>query len=154
MVEDSGQAEAAQTVPLLEERLAVERRVVETGRVRVRLSTATKDAMVRETLRGERVEVDRVPVGREVTEAPVVREEENGTVLVVPVLEEVLVVERRLVLKEELRIRRVSTTEIIEQTVALRQQAATVERLLTAVPQDGSDPETRRRDVGDDGDDR
>jgi uncharacterized protein (TIGR02271 family) len=154
MVEDSGQAEAAQTVPLPEERLAVGRRVVETGRVRVRLSTATEDAVVRETLRGERVEVERLPVGRAVTAAPAVREEDNGAVLVVPVLEEVLVVERRLVLKEELRIRRVATAETIEQTVALRRQAATVERLPTAVPQDGPDPETRRHDVGDDGDDR
>jgi uncharacterized protein (TIGR02271 family) len=154
VVEDSGQAEAAQTVPLPEERLAVGRRVVETGRVRVRPSTATEDAVVRETLRGERVEVERLPVGRAVTAAPAVREEDNGAVLVVPVLEEVLVVERRLVLKEELRIRRVATAETIEQTVALRRQAATVERLPTAVPQDGSDPETRRRNVGDDGDDR
>ena len=145
MVEDSGQAEPAQTVPLPEERLAVGRRVVETGRVRVSLSTATEDAVVRETLRGERVEVERLPVGRSVTAAPAVREEDNGAVLVVPVLEEVLVVERRLVLKEELRIRRVATAETIEQTVALRRQAATVER-LPAVPQDGPDPDTRRHD--------
>ena len=147
---DSGHTETietgtARTIPLLKERLVVGRRVVETGRVRVHLSTATEDAVVRETLRSERVEVERVPVGREVAAAPAAREEEDGAVLVVPVVEEVLVTERRLVLKEEPRIRRVSTDRISEETVPLRRQTARVER-LPARP--GADPQPNGRHDG------
>ena len=145
---DSVDSEATQIIPLLEERLIVERREVETGRVRVHLTTTTEDAAVREVLREECVEVERVPVGREVATAPAVREEEDGAVLVVPVLEEVLVVERRLVLKEELRIRRVSTSRTSEQTVPLRRQTATVER-VPAQSDDEPEPHARPHGAGD-----
>jgi uncharacterized protein (TIGR02271 family) len=128
-VADDGEADTGKTIPLAEERLAIARRLIETGRVRVHLSTATEDALVRETLRGERMEVERVALGHEVASAPAVREEEDGAVLVVPVLEEILVVERRLVLKEELRIRRIATNETVEETIPLRRQVASVERL-------------------------
>ena len=50
-------------------------------------------------------------------------------VTVVPVLEEVLVVEKRLVLKEELHIRRRIETEAVEVPVTLRKQRAVIERL-------------------------
>ena len=131
------QAGAALTVPLLQERLLVGRRVVETGRIHI--STATEDAAVREALRAERV-----PVGREVAAAPATREE-GGAVLVIPLVEEVPVPERRLVLKEELRVRCASTDSIGERTVPLRRQTAAVER-LPARP--GADPRPNGRHDG------
>lgn len=118
-------------LPLLEEALRVGKRRVETGRVRVSVATDTEERLVRETLRTERAEVERVAVGRELADgegAPAIRQEEDGTV-VVPVLEEVLVVERRLVLREEIRLRLVAVDETVEQPVTLRRQRAEVERL-------------------------
>lgn len=142
---DDVKADTEVVIPLAEERLAIVRRVVETGRVRVHLSTATEDALVQETLRGERMEVERVALGHEVASAPTVREEEDGAVLVVPVLEEILVVERRLVLKEELRIRRIATTETVEETIPLRRQRASVER-LSGDPQGSTEAQVRPND--------
>ena len=49
--------------------------------------------------------------------------------MIIPILEEVLVVEKRLVLKEELHIRRSVTREDIEVPITLRKQRAMVERL-------------------------
>ncbi len=118
-------------LPLVEEALRVGKRRVETARVRVSVSTETEERLLRETLRTERAEVERVAVGRELAEgeqAPTARREEDGT-LVVPVLEEVLVVERRLVLREEIRLRLVAAEEAVEQPVTLRRQRAVVERL-------------------------
>jgi stress response protein YsnF len=57
---------------------------------------------------------------------PPVREE--GDTTVISIVEEVLVVERRLVLKEEIRLRRVRTTERHRETVTLREQQAVIER--------------------------
>ncbi len=137
----------AQVIPMLREYLTLGHREVETGRVRVHLATTTEDRTVRAPLRHQRAEVERVAIGREVAEAPGIREEEDGAVIVVPVLEEVLVTRRRIILKEEIRIRRVTTTEIVETTAALHSQVATVERLPAATP----DPESRRpRGDGDD----
>jgi uncharacterized protein (TIGR02271 family) len=118
-------------LPLLEEALRVGKRRVETGRVRVSVNTEIAEQVVRETLRSERAEVERVPVGRELADgepAPALRQEQDGTV-VLPVLEEVLVVERRLVLREEIRIRLVAVDETVEQPVTVRRQRASVERL-------------------------
>jgi stress response protein YsnF len=68
-----------------------------------------------------------VPINREIDHAPEVRTE-NG-VTIVPVVEEVLVVEKRLVLKEELHIRRQSRTETVEVPVEVRKHRVEIERL-------------------------
>jgi stress response protein YsnF len=47
---------------------------------------------------------------------------------VIPVVEEVLVVERRLVLKEEIHLRRVRTTTRHRETVTLRDEQVVIER--------------------------
>jgi stress response protein YsnF len=75
----------------------------------------------------EIVEVTRVPIDRMVETAPEIRTE--GDVTILPVVEEVLVVEKRLVLKEEVHIRRRVTTETAEVPVTLRKQRVEVERI-------------------------
>jgi len=114
-------------ISVIAERLRIGKRVVEGEGVRVRVVTDEEAAPANVTLRSERIEVERVPVGRMVESAPPVREE-NG-VTIIPVMEEVVVTETRLVLKEELHIRRVAETREHQQTVLLRRQRAEVERL-------------------------
>lgn len=129
-----------ETLPIIEETARIDKRVVETGRVRVRTRTETMEEMLRETLRSDMVGVTRVPIDRVIAEgeaAPVTRME-NG-VTVIPVLEEVLVVEKRLVLKEEVHIRQTTSGEAVEVPVTLRRQHAVVERVsaderVTEVP--------------------
>ena len=72
------------------------------------------------------VEVTRVVLDQPVDFAPTIRTE--GDVTIIPVLEEILVVEKRLMLKEEIHIRRISRSEEVETTVPLRRQRAVVER--------------------------
>jgi stress response protein YsnF len=79
-------------------------------------------------------------VDRVVSEAPAVRTE--GDVTIVPVLEEVLFVEKRLVLKEELHIRRTATTETVEVPVTLRRQRAVIERVDA-----GASPDTNEENI-------
>ena len=117
-------------IPLAEETVTVSKREVETGRVQVALTTEMQTVIARETLRGRRVEVERVPVGRTLAEgeAPPQSREEGDT-LVVPVFEEVAVVVKRLVLREEVRLRFVPTETPFEETVDVRRQHPTVERV-------------------------
>jgi stress response protein YsnF len=112
-------------VPLHEEDISVEKRRVERD-VRVRVHTVHHDHLIDEALTRERVEVERVAVDRPIDAVPPVREE--GDTTVISVVEEVLVLERRLVLKEEIRLRRVRTTEQHRETVMLREQQAVIER--------------------------
>src|ERR1700712_5693363 len=112
-------------IPLHVEDVSVERRKVERD-VRVHVHTISHDHLVDEALAHESVEIERVAIGRPVDEIPPVREE--GDTTVISIVEEVLVVERRLVLKEEIRLRRVRTIEQHRETVTLREQQAVIER--------------------------
>ena len=114
-------------VRLAEETASVRTQEVVTGRVRVRTVTDTVEELARADVQHEAVEVTRVPVDRIVDAPPEIRTE-NG-VTIVPVLEEVLVVEKRLVLKEELHIRRKLESKPVEVPVTLRKQRTEVERL-------------------------
>ena len=113
-------------IPLVEEGLTVTKTRVNTGRVDVRTLTDTFEQKVEAALQRDATSVTRVPVGREVDVAPQIRTE--GDLTIVPVLEEILVVEKRLFLKEEIHIRRTSETEHVESHVTLRRQRAVVER--------------------------
>ena len=116
-------------IPLAEETIAVSKREVETGRVHVALTTETETVVAREVLRGRRVEVERVPVNRTLAEGePPPQSREEGDTLVVPVIEEVAVVVKRLVVREEVRLRFVPTEVPFKEEVAVRRQRATVDR--------------------------
>ncbi len=117
---------AEQSLALYAEKLEVSRRRVETTLVRATRVTRSREQLVEEELSHERVEVERVPIGRTVDSVPPVRQEGDTTIL--SVVEEVVVVERRLVLKEEVHVRRIKTTEHHRETVTLREQEATVTR--------------------------
>ena len=77
-------------------------------------------------LTSERVEIETIPMNLQIDAVPEVRQE--GDTTIVPVVEERLVVKRQLLLKEEVRIRRVRSTERHQQTVKLRYQEAVVTR--------------------------
>lgn len=117
------------TVPIVEEEIRLHTREVVTGRIRVTLATDTIDEIVRQELKGERVEVERRPMDQLIepgAEPPQTRVE--GNVTVIPILEEILIVEKRLRIKEEVRIIRHTETEVAEIPVALRKSRAIVSR--------------------------
>lgn len=125
--EEARQDSPETVVPLLSEEISVSKRVVPKGRVQVSRTTRQHEELVDELLTRERAEVERVPIDRPIDAMPEVREE--GDTTVIPIVEEVLVVERRLVLKEEVRIRKVRETERHQESVTLRRQEAAVSRV-------------------------
>ncbi len=110
------------------------RQVVRT--VRVRRETHSRDTVVEETLNRTGFVIERVPVGAFVDAVPAVREE--GDVTILPVIEEVLVTTRRLRLVEEVRIRRVHSTDAHVETVTLREQHVVVTRSDPVIHEVGS----------------
>lgn len=139
MRQDSGNAppSAEDTrIPLAEETLHVGKRELETSRLRVSLTTETVSETIQQTLLTRSAAVERVAVGREVSAAPQIRQE--GDVLVIPVVEEILVIEKRLFLKEEIRIRMTATQEGVDLPVERRVQRAMVERLPGEGPAEGA----------------
>lgn len=123
---DRDAAAEAGPIEVVAERVVVETRVAAGDVVRVRLETEHVETTAAVDLARERVEVRRVSIGREVAEAPQIRVE--GDVTIIPVLEEVVVVETRLRLVEEIHVRRIRTLDHVETPVTSRRQRAIVER--------------------------
>ena len=106
-----------QTMPLREEELIAHKTMREVGVVRAHKKVEEFPGRLEVDALREEVAVDHVPVGREVSERK--RPWQGGDDVVVPVYEEQMVLVKRLVLKEELHIHRVSTTErrVVEDTL-------------------------------------
>jgi uncharacterized protein (TIGR02271 family) len=115
---------------LFAEELIVGKEAVETGRVRVSKQTHTREVAIDEDLVKESAEIETIPIGRQIFEMPSIRHE--GETTIVPIVEEILHTERRLILKEEVRITRRRTTEQFHDRVMLRQQEAVVTRVPSA----------------------
>jgi uncharacterized protein (TIGR02271 family) len=118
---------ASAVIPVVAEELHVGRQAVETGRVRVTKVVHEDQETVDQPVTAEEVVVERVPVNQYVEVAPAARQ--DGDTLVLPVLEEVLVVERKLLLKEEVRITTRRTESRQPQTVTLRREEVKIERI-------------------------
>lgn len=113
-------------IPVISERLKVGTREVETGGVRLTKTVREDREVIDEPLVHDEVEVERVAVNRPI-DAPEESRYEGDT-LVIPVMEEVLHVEKRLVLREELRVTRRRVQERHPEEVSLRREEVHVER--------------------------
>ena len=132
---------------LLAEELVVGKENVETGRLRISKHTRTREAVVDEVLLHERADVETIPIGRQISEVPPIRQE--GDTTIIPIVEEVLHTERRLFLKEEVRITRRRISEQFQDHVTLRYQEAVISRVQSATDQTGSASaeEVQSRDI-------
>lgn len=98
-----------QMLELREEELLVHREMRDVGEAHIRTRVEEVPARLEVDAYAEEVEVEHVPMGEFVSERG--EPYQDGDVLVVPVYEEQLVVTKRLLLREHLRIRRVRTTQ-------------------------------------------
>ena len=98
-----------------EEELRAGTREREAGAMRVRKRVRTERERLEVPTRREEVTVERVPVNEEAPSGAVIGEDE----VTVPVVEEEVVVEKRAVVKEEVRLRKdvVEETQVVEEDV-------------------------------------
>jgi uncharacterized protein (TIGR02271 family) len=126
---DPSVVKGAVTIPVHQEELQVGTRTVDTGAgVRIHTSVTERPFEVDQALRHDELSVTHVPVDRIVAagDAPAARYE--GDTLIIPVLEEVLVIERRVRIKEELHITKTQRETHHTETVLLKSEHVSVER--------------------------
>ena len=130
MSQQTAPAPASQVIPIVEEQALVLKRKTPTEGVRVRTVVREDEAVIDEPVATETVEVERVPLDRWV-EGPVpVRQE--GDTTIITLLEEVVVIEKRLRATEEVRITRRRDVDRHSETVTLRREEAVIERVNAA----------------------
>jgi uncharacterized protein (TIGR02271 family) len=113
-------------VPVTEEKVTVQKRVVEKGRVQIHKTVHEHTELIDQPLQMEQVEIERVAINRVINEPVSIRYE--GDTTIIPLLEEMLVVEKRLVLREEVHIKKLRTTVHDPQEVTLRQERVEIVR--------------------------
>ncbi len=117
-------------LPVIAEEAEIHKRTVETGRVRLTKRVHEREEEVTQPLLREEVQVERVPINQYIDQPAEVRQ--DGDTTIIPVMEEVLVVEKRILLKEEVHVTRQRRTEEQTRTVNLREEEVLVEHKKTA----------------------
>lgn len=113
-------------IPVIEEQVRVDKRVVETGKVRISKQIKEYEEMVDVPLLREEVAVERIPINRIVDSPPKVRQE--GDTMIIPVVEEQVYFQKRLVLVEELHVRKQVVETHKPQQVTLRREEVDIKR--------------------------
>jgi uncharacterized protein (TIGR02271 family) len=112
-------------IPILEERLVPGKRPVDLGELRIHKYVEEVEEVISQPVTRDDLVIERVPINRPL-EAPVEPREE-GEWLVVPIMEEVLVVQKRLMLAEEVRIRKRQVSEAQEVRGTVRRERVELE---------------------------
>ena len=114
-------------IPVVAEEISIGTEQVTRGVVRVHKHVVSEEKTVDAAVSTEEVVVERLPINQLVEgAAPQVREE-NG-IVIIPVFEEVLVVEKRLLLREEVHLSKRMIRSNVPQTVTLRHEVVDIER--------------------------
>lgn len=127
--EPGSKSESLLVIPVIEEQLQVHKVTDETGRIRISKQVFNDVQQVNTLLNSEEIDVQRIPVNLVVEHAPLARYE--GDTYIVPVIREEVITTTRLVLVEEVRITKRQMQVVDSQTLTVRREAITVERIST-----------------------
>lgn len=121
-------------IPVIEEQLHISKVWQETGRLQVS-KTVTEEAVdYNVPVNQEEVIMERKAINQYVDTAPPASRYEGET-LIIPVLKEVLVVEKKLMLVEELHISKRRTEQMVSGTETLRKESVEINRSSGNEPQ-------------------
>ncbi len=137
-------------IPVIAEEVEIGTLPVTTGSVRVTKRVITQDEVLEHELRSGRADVQRFKTDR-VVDGPqqVVR---DGNKIIIPVVTEVLRIEKQFVVTEEIHITQYETEEVVRQTVPLSREEVTIERLdasgqVLSTDSEPNQPSSYRREV-------
>ena len=113
-------------IPVVHEKAIITKKTVDTAKVFVRKRVTEEETTLNIPLIHEGFTIEHVPVNQIVATPPAVRQE--GDTTIIPVLREVLVVEKRYELVEEVHVTKKKTVVPHVQEITLRKEVVEVER--------------------------
>jgi uncharacterized protein (TIGR02271 family) len=114
-------------LPVIAEEAQISTRRVQTGSVRIHKHVRTTEEQIDVPLVRDRVEVERVPVNRFLERPAEIHY--RGDMLVIPVMEEVVVVEKRLRLREEIHVKSVREQVWHRESIPLQHEEVSMARM-------------------------
>ncbi|GAB2556966.1 YsnF/AvaK domain-containing protein [Spirosoma aerophilum] len=122
-------------IPVIEEQIQIDKNIVETGVVRISKRVHEDREVIDLPGSREEITVERVAINQFVETPPSVRYE--GDTMIIPVLEEVVITQKKLLLVEEVHVIKRKVQENESQEVVLRKEEVVIER----VPMSSTSPE-------------
>ncbi len=111
-----------QVMQLIQEHLQVEKHWVEAGAITIKKTVETAPVTVPVELAHEELQIQRLPVGRILADGEAVLPRQEGNTLIIPVVEEEIVVLKRRVVREELHITKQRVVERREVSDTVRRE--------------------------------
>lgn len=124
--------EEKKMIPVINEFLTVRKKIVETGRIHISKKVELREENFNVPVMQEHVNIERIAINQYVNEAPQIRQ--IGKTMIIPVMKEVWVARKELLLVEEIHITRSQTGEIISGTETLREEVVSIVQTPTPVP--------------------
>lgn len=114
------------SLQVLQEELNVDKEVVDSGKVYINKKVVEENKKISVPVSHEEVEVTRIAVNRIVDTAPQIRHE--GNITIIPVIKEVPVIEKKLMLVEEIHVTKHVIEEKEERTIPLRKEEVDIQK--------------------------
>jgi uncharacterized protein (TIGR02271 family) len=114
-------------IQVIQEFPIIKKEIVETGKVRIRKTVTEEQVSVNLPIISESYKIERVPVNK-VFDTPPAAFRYEGDVMVIPVMKEITIVQKRYEVVEELRIVRQTTETPLTQEITLLKENIHVER--------------------------
>jgi uncharacterized protein (TIGR02271 family) len=119
--------EETKVIPVIEEVLKVDKKLVETGRIHVRKEIDEEEKQIEIPLMNESYEVERVKVKDQIfDQVPSIRHE--GDVIVIPVIKEVAEIKIRYEVAEEIHLKKNKTITPHTEQVTLKKEKVIIQR--------------------------
>lgn len=127
----SGAAESPrqeQVIQVVEEFATIEKEIRETGRISIRKTVSEEVAAVNIPVVNETYVIERMPGSHEVLDTPPPALRYEGETMIIPVLKEITVVQKKYEVVEELHVTRRLTETPLTQEIVLRKEHVKVSR--------------------------
>jgi uncharacterized protein (TIGR02271 family) len=117
----------SEVIPVIQEFLKVGKQTVETGKVVAVKKVKADQKIVTGPISRDEIDIERIPIGQYVKTAPKPFRYEGNT-LVIPVVKEELVVQKKLLVVEELRITKRTVKSEFNKQVTLRREEVEIKK--------------------------
>jgi uncharacterized protein (TIGR02271 family) len=117
---------------VLHEQVSIYKETVVSGKVVIRKNVHEENEMITVPVSHEEVKIKKVTINKYVDAAPEIRYE--GETTIIPVIKEVLIVEKKLLLVEEVHVTKHVVTQTTEHTVPIRKEEVSVEHYTRNTP--------------------
>lgn len=120
-------ADSSSSMSVVHEKVDVGKKTIEKGRVKISKTVKEESEVLNLPTTSEQVHINRVPVNHIVESAPeAVRY--AGDTIIIPVLHEITVIEKKLLLVEEIHITKTSVSSEEVKEITLRKEEIKIER--------------------------